>query len=267
MPQTSLFLSSETTAGAVDVSSSRDEFSVNFSPSLEIPADASPELTVGSAQVWWSVYNISAALGNNTFYYTDDTGDEDKYSVVLTDGLYGTAALSAALDRGVVANGHASGLFTLTGIDATGRCYLNKADSGATGYQWCFLAGSPYAELGFSLDDKFPSGSTTTGTLAQESDSVVSLNTVSSILVHCSLSSGESRVGGSTASAIAAVVPDVSPGSLINYRPYFPRWIGAPHLRGTKISRITMSLTDQTGARGTINTGGEDWGVELLLKW
>ena len=126
----SFFFSSDTAAGAQNVSSDGTQFSVQLADPIAIPRDAvACELGVLSASIWNTSPNIGPGLGaggvdNNRFRYTTSTASAGTFNITLPTGLYSLAAISSYLSSQFVNNGHASNLFTLGGQGATGLAII-----------------------------------------------------------------------------------------------------------------------------------------------
>jgi hypothetical protein len=64
-------------------------------------------ISVSSVSIYYSWFNISTALANNTFQYTwVVTGTTTTYTVTIPDGLYEISALNSFLQSTLVANNH-----------------------------------------------------------------------------------------------------------------------------------------------------------------
>lgn len=97
--------------------------------------------------------NISAALGNNTIYYTDDVLDATKYSIVIPDGYWSITDLDDYLTEKQTEA--ALNVFTLSASYATGKAKIIFDDT-TTGYFLYFGADSPFALLGFTTLTYYP---------------------------------------------------------------------------------------------------------------
>lgn len=263
MPSFLRFLSSDPESGAVNQSASLDSFEVEFTPPLRFPKESRPRVSVRSAAVWWTIKNVSADKGNNVIYYTDDILLPQKFVITLVDGLYGLGDLNTEVNRQVLQNGHIDGLLFFSGVAATSRVWLGISQPG---FQVTFTeAGTIAPLLGYTRN--VPPAALTVSAYAQGGDLRAELNTISSILLHSSIAAGASGIGGKTASALAAITPDVAPSSLINYEPYSVLWVDVPRLAGAEIEVATFRLTDQTGANRTIDTNGEHWRFVLEIEY
>jgi hypothetical protein len=265
MPSTILVANSLPEAGASNISSGGDSFDLELSPPLTFPSSAKVRVCCAEAGTWFSYPNIKASLNNNTLYVTDDATAE-KYPIVFADGLYGLDSINLAMSLAFETLGFPSDLFQFTGDDATGRVFLQKAAS-TTAFRLHFGTASPNVELGFAANTSYPNANQT-GAYNVRGPFQAKLDTVSTVMIHCSLVSGSSYVGNGVGAAIACFTPgDAQVGQLINYRPPFQQWIDVSKLSGSSVSRLTFWITDQSGRRGSVSTGGEPFSVSLVIEW
>jgi hypothetical protein len=87
---------------------------------------------------------------------------------------------------------------------------------------------------------------------------------LSKVHVHCSLSS-QMLVNGVRSDVIATTAPAVQVGRQQHYEPLHLLKIPADQLTGQKISRVTMSITDQNN--NPLNTNGESWSMEGQIEY
>src|SRR4051794_36036585 len=112
----SFSFSSDTAAGAQNVSSDGTQFSVQLADPNAISRDAvACELGVVSASIWNNNPNIGPGLGaggvdDNKFRYTTSKAPAGTYNITLPTGLY-SLTISSYLSSQFV---HASNLFTFT---------------------------------------------------------------------------------------------------------------------------------------------------------
>ena len=253
-----LFLSSASSTGAYNKSADGSQFSIDFVPAIQIPAGKHVSIRVIEANVWYNTINISAALANNKFYYTNDLADSDKYSVTVPDGIYGLSELNSAVDLGVQANGHASGLMSLIAEDATQKVLL-KIDN--SGYQVDFQTAGTFRDIiGFD-SQLIPASALTTASLTTRANNVANFSDLEMILLHSNLG-GTAILNGKSSTVCATITPDVGVGSLITSRPRHPLVVETPNI-GTYIDNATFWLTDQLNTR--FNTNSEDWSFRMII--
>lgn len=64
------------------------------------------EIAVSAISLYYSWFNISAALGNNTFSYFWSVGAGTTVNITIDDGFYTAASLNAFLQSRMIANNH-----------------------------------------------------------------------------------------------------------------------------------------------------------------
>lgn len=86
------------------VGTNNNQFKYNFiGGSFTIPEGA--EISISQVTIPYSWFNVSSALGNNTFSYTMPTGASDTtITVTLSDGFYGISDLNNALNASLRQN-------------------------------------------------------------------------------------------------------------------------------------------------------------------
>ena len=261
--QTIMLVSSEASAGALNVSASKDSFEVNFPGGLKFPAGSRPRMCVANASVWFSMANISASKNNNTWTYNVNGVT---YTIVLTDGLYDLTGLNEEMSANFVNRGFPANLFWFTGVAATGYVLLNKIAT-STPAQMTFGPGSPGPILGFNAGPGYVySLGATTLPWSIQGEYAANLNSLQSIILNCSLAQGCSTVGGRSSAAIAMFSPgDAGVGMQIQFTPSIPQWVSMPNLAGETVFSMRLWLTDQSGVPHTIQTP-DDWAATLILE-
>jgi hypothetical protein len=244
-------------ATSKDLTKGRAEFT--FNPPMSFPANTPIKLAVSGFSYTNYFLNISAALANNKFYYTDDLLTPDKYSITIPDGSYNVSDLSAAIDVGVINNGHTSGLITLTPDFASNRVYFTI---NAAGWQIYFKADSPYVLLGTTLLQKIPAAALTTGVYSELAPSIATFNSITGIYLKSSLTN-LSNFSGRPSNVIASIVPTAPIGSIQNTQPFFPVWINASTLAGQTISNMYLELVDQADAPLNLS---DDYAATIMIS-
>jgi len=237
-----LFLDS---AAATQKDLNTSQFTQIFEPPLKFP---NQPIKIGLHSFSFTNFfvNISSALVNNTFYYTNDLGTPNKYSITIPDGSYSVQALSSAINLGVLTNGHTTGLITVIADYSTNKLIWNIS---LAGWQLYFPAGSCYAICGMTLNQKVPAAALTTGAYSELGTNVAQFNNVQRIYIHTSLSNN-SIFGGRQNNIIDNTSPYAPIGSTQEYQPSNILWMNADYnLSGSSISSVLIYLTDQNGNR------------------
>lgn len=128
----SYIFSSNTDAGATNVSANGSAFSVVFTSPLAIPKENVVDCLVGvvQAQIWNTSPNISPEFKNNVFEYTTTAAPAGTYTVNIPEGLYSLEGLNAYLSSQFVNEGLPANLITITGDDATQKSIVTFLTSG-----------------------------------------------------------------------------------------------------------------------------------------
>lgn len=254
-----LFVSADPALGAINTTSGNDRFSVQFKRTIEIPENASNiTLELHSAEIWWSVLNITAV--NNNFRI--EVQADQIYNVTVEPGLYNVSSLNSAINNALINVGLASGLITLTGDNSTGKVLLSFS---VTGLQVTWIPTSMFALLGFTSGQLVPSGGFTTGAFSELAPNIASFSDISSFIVHTSLVQGGIPLGDTASQAIANVQINVPPGSLINFAPNRVIQLNVNHLRGTFINEASFWVTDQLNR--ILDFNGEFFSLLVIIRY
>ena len=258
----SFFFSSDTKAGAQNVSSDGTRFSVQLADPIAIPDGAlACELGVVTASIWNNSPNIGPGLGppgvdDNNFQYTTSTAPAGTYSITLPTGLYSLAAISSYMSSRFVNNGHAANLFSLSGQAAATITTLTLGDTAR-----CEQAGTIGSILGF------PSAAIVSTIANQVSfgTTIATLNRNNTYLISGDLIAGGIPVN-SSASGLIATIPIVAvPGEQINYTAQNVLWTPARELVGTLKSGFSFWLTNERGE--ATPTACETWSFTLIIRF
>lgn len=212
---------------------------------LDLPRDAKIKVACQSFSFTNFFINISVALANNTFFYTDDLLDPTKYSVVIPDGSYSVSDLSNAINLGVINNAHPDGLITLIPDFSSNKVIFSIS---LPNWQINFSAGSPYILLGTTLDQAIPALALTVGPYSEMATNVATFNDITNLYLHTSLTNSAS-FSGTNSDVIASIIPTASIGSIQSEKEYNLVWINADNLAGSQVSQISIYVTNQSGAR------------------
>ncbi len=260
-----LFVSSDASLGAFNITPGIDRFSVQFKNTIEIPNNAKNiTLQLTQASIFWTVKNISIAKSNNLFRFLISGDPGSPFDITIPDGLYDVNDLNEEINRQLVNQGVISGLVTLTGNNSTGRVVINLTDA-AGGLRVEWVVGSMFALTGFNSGQFVPAAGFTTGLFSEEGPNVADFSDVSSFLVHTNLLHSGIPIGDKEAQVCGSVQITVPPGSLINFMPFSPIKIPVPHLAGQNINEALFYLTDQLNRQ--IDFNGENFNLLIEIKW
>jgi hypothetical protein len=246
----SLILSSN---GANATGSSHD-FTTELRQSIQVGGNATVALV--DAQVPFTVNNISAALGNNTFRYRNP--DEEWRNLTVPDGLWTVPELNAWLASQIYENLDQIGSTEpfLYGVElgaeaSTGRVYVVLTHNFHVQFQTIATT------LGFTTNQTVTlQGRTYGGSRADLS------NGASAYVINVSIVDPEyNSSGGGGANSLWSFQFDVEPSSVQLVRPPYP--IQSRVSAGAFIRNIRVWLTDQRGISQDLN--GEPFSLRLYL--
>ena len=255
------FVGSSDDLGATEVTAGRDSFNVQFKNPLNIPENAENiTLELHTATIWWTVLNIKAGI-NDKFRFSDL---EEYKTITISPGLYDVAALSAAINNGLINEGMKSDLIKLTGDSATQKVLATFSEAQCR-IDW--ISDSFYELCGFTENQLVPAGGETTGPYSELAPNVAAFSDVSSFLVHTSLVSGSGGIpqGNKSFHLIASIPIAVPPGSQQIYQPYIPIRLDCPHMKGQVISNASFNVTDQLNRSLDFNT--ENWTSLFIIRY
>lgn len=251
-------VTSDPNNGAINVTSDGARFDVLLETPFHIPVNASNvTLEVQAATIWWTTPNI--ITGVNDRFYLDDNGTPR--NITLGQGLYDRVNLGAAINTQLVNSGGADGLITISEDTATNKIILT---ANAVAQTIDFTQADTFRDiLGFNSQTLGPNVASPFNWIGTNT---ARFNVVNYYLVGSSLVGSRGlRFNNIYRGIIAQVLIDERPGSQITFAPYNPAKTNVNHLRGTRISKITMSLMSDTGS--LVNTGGEYWSVRLVIRF
>jgi len=254
-----IIASSSVLAGAINKTANGSSFEIAFEDPVHVPANAlSCYVSVHEATVWWTVPNVSAAIGNNRLYVQEGGNN---HVLVIPDGLYSVQGLSDAIERELVEASGIAGLLALTSDEATQHVNVDYA---VALMQLDFTQpDTPRTILGF--DSRLVPLALTAGEQHELGDNVAAFNSLDHFLIHGDLVRRGIRTDGTFNRTIAKVSIDKHPGSQIIYSPYNPLRMEARNLIGASMDRMTFWLTDQNNVPA--DTHGEDWTVTVVIAY
>ena len=256
-----IFLSSDETVGAENVSADGSRFSILLNTPINIPANAF-NCTIGvvQANVWFTTPNISILYNNNLLNFTtSDAGNPGNHTITFSDGLYSVSNINAYINTALTNLGLPAGLLNLGSFASTGQTIITFSTAGDS-INFAY-PGSCNVLLGFDP-------AVITATIDYDSiysDTVAKLNRTNSYLISCDLVSSGIAINNKSASLICEVPIDVSPGDQIAYAPNNITEVEADNLIGCYKSNITVQLYDQSLRPAA--TQGEVYSVLLRIRY
>lgn len=254
-----LFVSSDPALGAINTTSGNDRFSVQFKRTIEIP-DVAENITLElhSAEVWWSVLNITTL--NNDFRL--EVQADQVYNITIEPGLYDVSALNSAINNALINEGLASGIVTLTGDNSTGKILVSFT---ITGLQVTWISTGFFELVGFTSGQLVPDPTFTVAAYSELAPSIANFSDISSFIVHTSLVQGGIPLGNTLSQAIANIQINVPPGSLINFSPNRVIELNVNHLRGVMLNEASFWITDQLDRQLDFN--GEYFSLLIIIRY
>ena len=234
----------------VIVSDDSTRFTKKFNPPIQLKKDRPYEIALVNLETYYSIPNISQK--NNLFKYSVD-GGANWTDIEIPTGSYDIEDMNAVIQRKMKSNGHwdeANEKFyiSLLANPNTMKAILNIENN----YQVSFRSSNSLRKLlGFSSKIY---------TTSQESEKVVDILSVNSILVNLDIISG-SYVNGVARHTIYSFFPNVSPGHKIVENPktviYLPITLHVIH-------SLQVTLEDQDGNR--LNLRGENITIRFHIR-
>ena len=223
---------SHKTSFQIVVSGNQSSFNTMFSPNIELAKDRVYEIALVNLETYYSFPNIDET--NNVFVYSPDNGNS-WVKIKITEGSYEIDDINNTIQHEMEKRGHYDSI--------NGDYYVHISANSNTlksvliiekDYQVDFNHQNSLAKvLGFT-GTKYTEG-------FHESENVVNILTINSILVNIDIISG-SYVNGATKSTIYSFFPKVSPGYKIIESPV--NLVCLPVTLDT-IDNLNVSITDQ----------------------
>jgi hypothetical protein len=203
------------------------------------------------ASIWWNIPNIDQY--NNKLHIVYGVTD---YIMYFEKGLYSLKDINNKISQFLRENNIVQNGIVLYGDNINGKIsiLLNQISLSID------MSQSTIKNL-LGFDNVLNIGPGVSGTYYQ-APFVAKMNSLTNILIHCNFINGV-FLNDSSSAILAKVIPDVSPGAQIIYRPYNSLWC---RVNNNKIDRPQFSLTDQINR--PIDTNGESFTLtlEFLIK-
>ena len=246
----------------VSDASNGNNLTLSFSEPFKLDRDKRYMVAVTSASILNSWYNISAAIGNNTFRYYNGLAWK---VVTLGDGQYNTNEVNEALHVTMRSNGDYtenanpdssddSYNINITPDYSRSRVYLDISG----GYALDFSISTIYTFLGFTVADN-------NLTTSQWASNVSKTSLFLRLNLTCSLCSSTAFSNSRTTNSIVSIAPNAAPGKRLTIPEPGREPIYYLIKRGLdSISEITMKVVDENG--DLIELNGERTAYTLHLK-
>lgn len=236
------------------VSGNSSDFTTQLDTPIQLDREKQYIVEVKRMNTWFSFYNISASQQNNVFRYHNGTS---YVNVTIPDGNWSFKTLIEEIQRAMVRNGD---------YDAVNNAYYVNIYPNTSSYRVEITISNGYAVdfVGMGIREIFGWTEVEITDGFHIAPGVANItNGVNSILVHCSLVSGNSTLGSATSDVLFSYVPREKPSSSIEREPKTSAYV---KLSTDTISEIRIYLTDQDNNPRTVFLNGEDFTLLLHLK-
>ena len=233
------------------VSNNKTRFRTRFNPPIQLDKNKQYEIALVNLETYYSFPNIDAS--NNYFRYSPDDGDT-WFEMCIPEGSYDIIDINDTIQQKMRQNGH---------YDPMNKEYYIAISANSNTLKSVLIL-----ENNYQVDFRHPNSiSRVLGfyndiyTLGfQESENVVNILSINSLLVNLDIISG-SYVNGSSHNTIYSFFPNVSPGCKIVESPinlvYLPITLDTIH-------SLEVSITDQDGMQ--LNLRGETLTMRFHIR-
>jgi len=249
-----IFVSSNTSQGALNVSPDGSQFTVNFSNPIKVTGTGCM-FSIKKSTVWFVTPNIINGV-NSKLYFNYAATD---YIIDLDTGLYDYSGLRNAI---AVALGNiplATDLFVLTSDEATQK----------TGFIFTGTVIIDFTQTDTFRDVLGWNSVTVSGIAGQTkyANNIANFNTIDSFQVHSDIVSGGLSNNGFYSNIVHIInIPlGTNVGSQIVDTPFNPTKIDCSTLDNKTLTAVKFWITDQNNV--SINTRGEIWSALFTLSW
>ena len=233
------------------VSSNKTQFRTDFNKIIELDKKKKYEIALVNLETYYSFPNIDAS--NNYFRYSPD-GGSTWFEIYIPMGGYGIADINDTIQQRMRQNNH---------YDANNDEYYITISANTNTLKSILILGNNY-QVDFRQNNSISSVlgfNNNIYTLGfQESENVVNILSINSLLVNINLVSG-SYINGTPQDTIYSFFPNVSPGYKIVESPinlvYLP-------IESNTIASMNTSLTDQNGR--LLNLRGENLTIRFHIR-
>lgn len=203
--------------------------------------------------------NVSAAIGNNHFYYSNDPLDLTKFDITIPDGSYSFTDLNTFITNEVKAAQTGNEIFTLVANYSTNK--IGVLFGNFAGWYIHFSAASPFTLLGFAALQNVPATQSNVAYYQEFGAATATFNNITNLKVSTNLSN-DSISNTNQSSIILTAVPTVSVGSTQTTEIQNLLWLASTPLE-SKITEIRVQILDQNDA--TVNLS-EDFTLTLIVR-
>lgn len=242
---------------ASNKNTANNAFSITLNSQTLIPINAKNILVYcPSANIVNFFYNISAALGNNILYFTDDVALPQKYTVTFPDGAYDFLNINQVLKYFLISIG-----VDTSAVKFLSQDYTQKVSAALKPGFGIKIPSGMSTILGYAANSTFFNA--TLFTVYHDATTSASFNSIISLNLNCSLAQS-SFYNGEFSNLLATIPINAGVGRLINYSPLTPTKIDCSHLAGSTINTVSVQVLDQLNREITI---AEQWNAVVTIEW
>lgn len=228
---------------------------------MQQPIGEMPRAQVALSQFNFTNFfvNISAALANNKFYYSDDAANTTKYTITIPDGSYSLSELNNFIQASILAT-HGFSIITLNPNYSTNKVAIVFGN--VANWYVHFGADSPFTLLGFTNGQDVPATKANTAYYSEYGANDAAFNNIQSIKVSTNLTN-DSVSNTNQSAIIYQCQPIVSVGSTQTSEPNNLLWIPSTAFQ-SKIYEIIVQLLDQNDSPIFMT---ENFSLTLIVKY
>lgn len=263
--QLPMIFSSSLEDGAERKSTDGSTFSISLDRPILIPRSTKYcWVEVQAATVWNTVPNIETGV-NDKFYFEIIGGLlNGTYQFTIEQGVYDVVSLNDAIEREITQTLQLpSKTLEIFGDVSTQKVIIQWNNISQVNFD--FTQSDTFREI-LGFNSQIVNGNAL-GIAGEQfkADNVAAFNNVEYFLIHCDLVNKGLRNNSNYSQIVSQVLIDRAVGAQIHSTPFNPPRIPAMELIDSKRNSITLWLTDSLNRR--VNTGGEDWGVRLVINY
>jgi hypothetical protein len=264
--QKDLLVSSSPDQGALNLSEDGSSFEVKLEDPITIPENArNIKLEVQKTLLWNNMPNIYTGVNDKVYINgPNKDGVQTSFIITIAQGSYDLQTLTNDILANLEVQGAKTEPLSLISFDAdvaTGKVEISLNYSGS---QIEMRSWNTFHKL-LGLNEQLytvPVGKSSHTFLAPN---VANFAAVEYILVHSDITDKGLSINGNYTQTIAQILPDVRSGSLIVFQPLSPLRIDCDNLKGAKLERFKIYITNEKNE--AISTNGEYYSMLLKLSY
>lgn len=233
---------------------------------LKQPIGSVPNAQVGCSQFSFTNYfvNVSAALGNNKLYYSNDALAVTKWTVTIPDGSYSFNDLNAFLKAELISQGHGTvagtPVFSLVANYATNKVGI-QFSAVDVGFFAHFGADSPFTLMGYTNGQNVPASKANVAYYLEMGPNSAQFNNITNLKVSTNLTN--SSISNTNQSPIILTcVPVVAVGSTQTFEAKNILWLSSSALED-KLTEVRVQILDQSDHPVLLS---EDFTCTLIIR-